>query len=157
MRSLAFALALAAALSACSGSGETRVPRLPNARLPTLAGIPGPSLDSCPTDKCLTVLVAPWCPVCHRSAASIVLLRRFLDENGVASRVVVGASDDAAAIKKFAAEFGSDTLLDQDGVLDSRGVPAFFVTDRQGRLLKSVPGFPRASGPEELARDLDLI
>jgi hypothetical protein len=154
---LAAVLALAAAFAACSGSDRSFAPKLPDVRLPTLAGIPGPSLASCPTDKCLTVLVAPWCPVCHRSASSIVLLRRFLDEHGVASRVVVGASDDAAAIKKFASVFGPDALLDEGGALDSRGVPAFFVTDRQGRLLKSVPGFPRASGPEELARDLDLI
>lgn len=157
MRPLAIVLALAAALAACSGSGDARAPRLPDVRLPTLAGIPGPSLATCPTDRCLTVLVAPWCPVCHRSASSIVLLRRTLDRAGVASRVVVGASDDLGAIKTFAAEFGPDSLLDAGGALDSRGVPAFFVTDRQGRLLKTVPGFPNVAGPEELARYLDLI
>jgi thiol-disulfide isomerase/thioredoxin len=151
-------LALAAALSACSGGGSsTYAQNLPDARLPTLAGIPGPSLAACPTDKCLTILVAPWCSVCHRAAPSIVTLRRFLDKSGVASRVVVGSSDDLPAIKKFAAEFGSDSLLDDGGALRSRGVPCFLVTDRRGKVLKTVNGFPNVPGPEELARYLDLI
>ena len=85
------------------------------------------------------------------------MLRRFLDKSGVASRVVVGSSDDMAAIKKFAAEFGSDSLLDDGGVLRSRGVPCFLVTDRSGKVLKAVNGFPNVPGPEELARYLDLI
>ncbi len=151
-------LALAAALSACSGGGKTSYAQtLPDERLPTLAGIPGPSLASCPTEKCLTVLVAPWCSICHQVAPSIRILRRTLDKAGVASRVVVGSSNDLPAIKKFAAEFGSDTLLDDGETLHSRGVPCFLVTDRHGKVLKAVNGFPNAPGPDELARYLDLI
>jgi hypothetical protein len=151
-------LALATALSACSGGeSSSRAFVLPDVRLPTLAGIPGPSLAACPTDKCLTVLVAPWCTVCHQAAPNIVILRRYLDKVGVASRVVVGASDDLGQIKKFAAEFGPDALLDDGGALHSRGVPTFLVTDRKGKVLKSVNGFPNAPGPAELARYLDLI
>jgi thiol-disulfide isomerase/thioredoxin len=156
VKTLAASLMLAAALTACSGS-ETAARRLPDTRLPTLAGIAGPSLAQCTTDKCLTVLVAPWCSVCHRAAPSIVLLRRFLDKAGVASRVVVGASNDLPEIKKFAAEFGPDALLDEGGALSARGVPLFLVTDRQGRVLKAVDGFPNAPGPEELARYLELL
>lgn len=158
MRPYAAVLALAVALSACSGGGEaSRAQTLPDVRLNTLAGVPGPSLATCPTDKCLTVLVAPWCSVCHRAASSIVILRRYLDKAGVASRVVVGASEDLGQIRTFAAEFGPDSLLDDAGALRSRGVPLFLVTDRKGRVLKAVNGFPNAPGPAELARYLDLI
>jgi hypothetical protein len=150
-------LALAAGLAACSGEGAVAVRTMPADRLTTLAGIAGPSLASCPTDKCLTVLVAPWCSVCHHAAGSIVLLRRALDRAGVSSRVVVGASDDLPAIRAFAAEFGSDSLLDPGGVLSSRGVPLFLVSDRQGRILKVVNGFPSLASPDDLARYLGLI
>jgi hypothetical protein len=156
MRFLAVALALSV-LASCSNAGPVAVRTLPDARLPTLAGIDGPSLATCPTDKCLTVLVAPWCSVCHGAASSIVSLRRTLDRAGVASRVVVGASDDLPAIRKFAAEFGSDALLDAGGALSARGVPLFLVSDRQGRILKVVDGFPQTAGPEDLARYLGLL
>ncbi len=156
MRPSALVLALAAALAAaCSGAPAAR--SLPDERLPTLGGVQGPSLASCPTDKCLTVLVAPWCSICRAEAPNIVVFRRWLGERGVASRVVVGLSDDPEAIKGFARTFGADAMLDERGVLSSRGVPLFLVTDRRGLVLKAVPGFPRVDGPEALARYLELI
>ncbi|HEX4046778.1 MAG TPA: hypothetical protein VH309_03040 [Elusimicrobiota bacterium] len=151
----AAALAAVLALAACSAGAPAR--RLPDARLPTLGGTMAPPLDSCPTDKCLTILVAPWCGVCRAEAPNFVVLRHFLDTRGVSSRVVVGLSSDGAAIRKFAAVFGADTLLDDDGVLSSRATPLLLVTDREGRVLKAVEGFPRVNGPEELAKYLDLI
>lgn len=155
VRAAAVALLLAAGLAACSSGGAPR--GLPNLRLPTLGGISGPSLASCPTAKCLTVLVAPWCGICHHAAPSIVRLRRYLDGIGVASRVVVGASDDLPAIKEFAAEFGPDALLDEAGAMRARGVPLFLVSDRRGRVLAAVDGFPNVRGPEEFARALGLL
>ena len=155
----AAALAAALALAACSGASESpSVRRLPDVRLPTLAGISGPSLASCPTDKCLTILVAPWCGVCRAEAPNFVSLRHYLDSLGVSSRIVVGLSSDAAAIREFAAVFGSDALLDADGALNSRSTPLLLVSDREGRVLKAVEGFPsQIRGPDELAKYLDLI
>jgi hypothetical protein len=154
----AAALAAALALTACSSGGPSLARRLPDARLPTLGGVVGPSLASCPTEKCLTILVAPWCGVCRAEAPNFVLLRHYLDAKGVSSRIVVGLSDDKAAIRKFAAEFGADALLDADGVMSSRGTPLLLVSDREGRVLKVVEGFPsQLSGPAELAKYLDLI
>jgi hypothetical protein len=148
---------LAASLSACSG-GDSAGSQLPDLRLPTAGGAPGPSLATCPTDKCLTVLVAPWCGVCHSVAPQIVLLRRWLDGAGISSRVVVGLSDDDASIRDFAREFGPDALLDRAGGMKARGVPLFLVSDRQGRIVKSVPGYPRgAESVEDLAAYLDLM
>ena len=150
--------AAALALGACSGGGDRAVRRLPDARLPTLGGVVGPSLASCPTDKCLTILVAPWCGVCHANAANFVSLRHYLDAHGVSSRIVVGLSNDSAAIKKFAAEFGADALLDADGALSSRATPLLLVSGRDGRILKVVEGFPsQMRGPDELAKYLDLM
>lgn len=149
--------ALAAALAACS-SGERSARQLPDIRLSTLGGPLGGSLASCPTDKCLTVLVAPWCGVCRAEAPNIKQFRRYLDQAGISSRVIIGLSDDRKAIRQFAALFGPDALLDDEGKIGSRATPLFLVTDRQGRVLKTVGGFPNGlKGPAELAHYLDLI
>ena len=138
------------ALAACGDGAPSS--RLPDVRLPTLGGPLGPSLATCATEKCLTVIVAPWCTVCHQVTPDIVRLRRFLDKAGVGSRVVVGLSPELDQIKEMAALFGSDSLLDTDGAVAARGVPLFIVTNRAGDVIKRVSGFPRgASTPDELA------
>lgn len=132
-------------LTSCSGDAGEGGGKLPDVRLQTLGGATGPSLAACPTDKCLTVLVAPWCGVCHQVSGDVIRLRRYLDEQGIASRVVVGMAT-LEEIKPFAERFGSDTLMDPDGAFKARGVPLFVTTDRDGKVLKTVPGFPRGSG-----------
>ena len=77
MRPPVATLVLAAAVAACSGGDSSVARRLPDTRLPTLAGPVGQSLAECPTDKCLTVVVAPWCGVCHQVTPDIVRLRRL--------------------------------------------------------------------------------
>ena len=148
-------LALAAALAACSGRDASFARRLPDVRLPTLGGPPGQSLAACPTDKCLTVVVAPWCGICHQVAPDIVSLRRFLDGTGVSSRVVVGLAE-IGPIREFAAEFGPDALLDAQRVMAPRGVPVFLVSDRTGKVLKVVNGFPQTDSASALADALGL-
>lgn len=145
-----FFLASSIALTACGG--ESVASRLPDVRLATLAGPLGPSLATCNTEKCLTVIVAPWCGICHQVTPDIVRLRRFLDKAGVGSRVVVGLSPELDQLKEMAALFGSDSLLDTDGAVAVRGVPVFIVTNRAGDVVKRVSGFPRGmSTPDELA------
>jgi len=147
-------LAAVLALAACGGSDTAS--RLPDVRLPTLGGPQGSSLAACATEKCLTVIVAPWCSVCHTVTPDIVRLRRFLDKAGISSRVVVGLAE-IGPIKEFAALYGSDALLDDQGVIKARGVPQFIVTNRAGDVIKRVGGFPRgASSAEELAAYFDL-
>ena len=150
MRASAFVLAATLAMTSC---GRERVAsRLPDVRLATLGGPLGPSLASCNTEKCLTVIVAPWCTVCHQVTPDIVRLRRFLDKAGIGSRVVVGLSPELDQIKEMAALYGSDSLLDRDGAVGARGVPLFIVTNRAGDVIKRVNGFPSgASTPDELA------
>lgn len=145
------AVLLASILAAAACGGADAPSTLPDVRLSTLGGPLGPSLGACATDKCLTVVVAPWCGVCHQVTPDIVRLRRFLDKAGVGSRVVVGLAE-LGELKGMAALFGSDTLLDPEGVVAARGVPLFLVTDRSGAILKRVNGFPRgASSADELA------
>ncbi len=147
MRTIFLATLLAAA--ACGGADTAS--KLPDVRLPTLGGPLGPSLAQCATEKCLTVVMAPWCGVCHQVTPDIVRLRRFLDKAGVGSRIVVGLAD-LEELKGMAALFGSDTMLDPGGAVAARGVPLFLVTDRTGAVIKRVNGFPRgASSSEELA------
>ena len=149
-------LSVMLALAACGGESETST-KLPDVRLPTLGGPLGPSLAACNTEKCLTVVVAPWCGVCHSVTPDVVRLRRHLDKAGIGSRVVVGLSDDLEAIKGMAAQYGSDALLDPGGAVKARGVPLFVVTDRAGAVLKRVNGFPRGiSSSEELAQYFGL-
>lgn len=156
MKTAAVVLALTAVLAACSGEDSSAARRLPDARLPTLGGPLGPSLAECPSDKCLTVVVAPWCGVCHQAAPDIIRLRGFLDANGVASRVVVGL-DEIGPIREFAAEFGPDSLLDPGRVMSPRGVPLFLVSDRTGKVLKVVNGFPQTDSAAALADALGLL
>lgn len=149
MRAAALLILASIALSACGGADGAS--KLPDVRLRTLGGPLGPSLAQCSTEKCLTVVVAPWCGVCHSAVPDIVRLRRFLDKAGVGSRVVVGLAE-LEPIKGMAALFGSDALLDPDGAVLARGVPLFVVTNRAGEVVKRVNGFPRgSSSPEELA------
>lgn len=142
MRTLLLAVAL---LMTAGCGGDDPGAKLPDARLQTLGGATGPSLAACPTAKCLTVLVAPWCGVCHQVSGDVIRLRRHLDAQGISSRVVVGLAS-LEDIKPFAERFGPDALLDPDGAFTARGVPLFVTTDRDGKVLKTVAGFPRGSG-----------
>lgn len=137
-RRLGLALAAAAFLAAsCSKSKG----RLPDLKLPTLAGKAGSSLATCPTAKCVTVYVAPWCGVCRRHGPLLLALRPFLKEKGVETRFIVGQDKDDA-VRAYARDFGPDTLLDGQGWVQARGVPRFFVTDQTGAILNAVSGVP---------------
>lgn len=144
-------LALAAALSACS-----RAPQgLPSEPLPTVSG-GVVSLAACPTDKCLTVKVAPWCPYCRAATPTLLRLRGYLAQRGVTMRFVVGL-DREPAVRDYARKFGPDTVIDlHDAVPTPEGVPHFMVTDRKGTVLKDVPGMPQTDSLSELAEFFGL-
>ncbi len=146
-------LAASAALSAC-----TSRPELTEAPLATLAGPNAPPLSECPTSKCLTVVVAPWCGVCHAIVPYILALRHYLAAKGVATRIVVGLAP-LNVLRPFAVPFGLDTQLDPlPGLVPANeGVPMFVVTDYDGRLLKRVIGFPSGpTDPDKVAAALEL-
>ena len=111
------------------------------------------SLDQCPTTKCLTVYVAPWCGICRRSTALIAALGGYLEEHGVHTRVVVGDGP-LSEVQEYARELGPDTLVDPDNQVPvSGGVPNFIVSDAAGGILHAsagVPGFYRPPFSEEV-------
>lgn len=159
MRLLASAALLASLFCACSSGGlESYGARLPDIRLVMPAtGEDGASLATCPTEKCLTVVVAPWCTVCHAFTDNIKSVRGFLRAEGVESRVVVGLSSDYRSLKDYAAEFGPDAQIDLARVLRPSGVPMFIVSDRKGKILKTYSGFPgNAESSPALASTLGL-
>ncbi|MBI5629373.1 MAG: hypothetical protein HY921_00645 [Elusimicrobia bacterium] len=110
--------------------------------LPRLSGGEGKSLASCPTPKCLTVYVAPWCGYCRAATPTFLALRTYLQGQDVATRFVVGLSR-GEDLRQYAQVFGPDTLLDPEGRLKlSGGVPHFVVSTRDGRILRDVAGYP---------------
>lgn len=150
MRSWAVVVALAG-LAACS-----RAPRsLGEAELPTLGGgVVSPA--SCPTEKCLTVYVAPWCGYCRAATPQLIKLRTHLEKAGVSMRFIVGM-DEAPAVEDYAAVFGPEALLDPRNAFGaSGGVPHFYVTDKGGRVLRDLAGMPRLDSVQDLAEYFGL-
>ena len=147
----AFLLAAATlSLGACSSEPPAK-PYLPPIELAKLAGGAGGSMASCPTEKCLTVYVAPWCGYCRAGTPTMIALRAFLKTKNVATRFVVGMAP-LEDVKEYAKEFGPEALLDPDNAMGVRGgVPHFFVSDATGRVLKRVPGLPQTGDVELLA------
>ena len=150
---LAAALAAAGALSGCSTTGRDT---LPEVSLPSLGSGAKTSLTSCPTAKCLTVYVAPWCPYCRAATPMIVALKEYLKDRGVTTRVVVGMSG-PSEVAAYAKVFGAETLLDPRGAFPVSGVPHFVVSDARGAVLREVAGYPQdAKDAAELAADFGL-
>jgi len=125
--------------------------------LKTLGGAETVDLGKCPTPKCLTVYVSPWCGVCRRSTAFINELRKYLAANNVTTRVIVGRGR-PENIESYAPEFGPGTLVDAAGAFPLQGgVPNFIISNAEGRVLKSQPGVPGIYSPpfpEDLMRQM---
>ncbi|MBI4375891.1 MAG: redoxin family protein [Elusimicrobia bacterium] len=145
-------LALAMLLTAACGRGQKQLPDL---ELPTLAAEPKVKLSHCPTEKCLLIYVAPWCPYCRAATGPINALRTYLKDRDIASRVVVGM-DKSESVREYAREFGPDTLLDEHGAFNVSGVPHFIIADRKGLVIKAVPGMPPTQDAGELAEFFGL-
>lgn len=132
--------------------------------LPAVSGAVAQDVGTCSTPKCLTVYVSPWCSICRASTPLLKNLLPWLDERGVAARIVVGR-DKEDAIRAYAAEFGPNTLMDLSAEFPLQGgVPSFVVSDGAGKILKVMPGVPRIYTEPirneylaEVAKFLDLI
>lgn len=109
--------------------------------LPAVAAIGFTSLERCPTTRCLTVYVAPWCPACRKAIPLIKDMRSRLQARQVAVRVVVGADRDGS-LREAAATYGPDTLLDERNAVDLHSFPSFLVSDSSGAILAHQSGAP---------------
>jgi thiol-disulfide isomerase/thioredoxin len=126
-------------LSACADRGAAE--KMPDLRLSNYSAQTGASLAACPTPKCMTAYVAPWCGYCRQSTPILLALREYLKAHGVTTRFVVG-KDRLTALRAYAREFGPDTLLDTEDAFSVSGVPHFFVSDDKGMILREVSGVP---------------
>ena len=130
---------------------------LAGVELKTLDGSKSVELGACPTPKCLTVYVAPWCGICRRSTPFINALRDYLSRHNVETRIIVGR-DRPAEVAGYAPDFGPDTLVDAEGRYPLQGgVPNFTVTTPSGEVLKVTPGVPglyEAPFPDDLMRKM---
>ncbi|MBI4386991.1 MAG: redoxin family protein [Elusimicrobia bacterium] len=128
------------------GGCSSRVSSFPDVKLPTIEESQAVSLGHCPTPKCLTVYIAPWCGYCRASSELLRALRVFLTAKNVTMRIVVGM-DQSASVVDYAREFGADTFLDPSGDFKVNGVPHFIVSDASGRILKDSAGAPLVPPP----------
>jgi hypothetical protein len=124
--------------AASKGPRQATTGSLPAVTLTALGG-GTVTLTPCPTEKCLVVVLAPWCPHCHGAAANIRALRDYLQTQDVATRIVVGR-DAPAAVRAFAAEFGEGALLDPGGSVPANGVPYFYTIYEDGGIIKEKGG-----------------
>lgn len=143
---------LAAALTACSKAKSG----FPDTHFPTLSSQSGPSLASCPTRKCLTVYLAPWCVYCRKATPLFIKARKFLKQKGVETRVIIGM-DQPQPLQEYASAFGPDTMLDLNSTMRVSGVPHFYVSNASGEILREIGGLPNGvNGAEDLAAAFGL-
>ena len=161
----AIALALAAALAACSGANQDRTPR------PT-AGEPAPpyaaatlegdtvSLESLRGSVVLLNFWATWCAPCRYETP---FLQSLAEEHEAEGLRVVGVSMDTgdadALIREFVEEYGvtytilADPQMRGMEVYQILGLPGTFLIDRDGTLRWMRYG-PVSEGDQEFARAL---
>ena len=97
----------------------------------------------CPKDRCLLVVVAPWCPACRSMKGTIEALRDQLEADGVPVTVLV-AMDQADDLKTLAAAYAKPVALDIDGQFHKRvgvdAVPYFAVTNAKAEIIEVMRG-----------------
>lgn len=98
------------------------------------------SPTGCKTEKCVAVVMAPWCGYCKKMIAP---LNKFARKNPV--KAIIGLSSDHIAIVDFANKFSFPVFSDEDRELTSllsiKGVPYFVVYDQKGMIIKEHYGY----------------
>lgn len=95
----------------------------------------------CIKDRCLTVVVAPWCPTCRALNGMIISLRDQVEADGYPVNVVV-AMDKPRALAQYAASYAKPVALDVDGKfwkqVKIKAVPYFAVTNSKGEIVEFI-------------------
>jgi thiol-disulfide isomerase/thioredoxin len=113
-------------------------------------------MAGCPTERCLTVFLAPWCGYCRAATPAVRRLKEHFDARGVHTRVVVG-KDKETNIREYAAELGPEAIVDPDWEFRfSGGLPHLFVSIEGGEVLVARPGLRADESPESVAMRLGL-
>ena len=139
-------------------AGDARVPNTKASTTSSASRNPGPKgllpeltltslggnetfLPDCAMPKCLTVVVAPWCPHCRKMTEVLVALNNYLPEHDVGMRVIV-AADSEEKVRDYAESYGQATLLDPESTFHVRGVPQFIISTEGGAILNETNGGP---------------
>jgi hypothetical protein len=98
---------------------------------------------NCPQSRCLTIVVAPWCPACRRMKGTISALHAQLQADGLPVSLVI-AMDKPEALQNYAQQHQEPVLLDMKRSFTQRAnirsVPYFAVTNRKGEIVKDLKG-----------------
>ena len=95
-------------------------------------------------DRCVVVVVAPWCPAC-KVAVPIIneMAKRFADSPKVGIKPVV-AYDQEANLEKMAKSLTGPVFLDPSGALlrkmGDKGVPYWYVVTSSNRVVEDFAG-----------------
>ncbi|HXS99307.1 MAG TPA: redoxin family protein [Elusimicrobiota bacterium] len=132
------------AMEGAKASGKPRVPGpgglLPEVTLPALDGKEA-FLPDCTQSKCLTVVVAPWCPHCRAETGVLNALQDYLPAHDVGMRVIVAAADEDK-VNDFAKSFGPHTLVDPSSQFHVPGFPCFIISEPGGAIQKQTGSSP---------------
>lgn len=113
-----------------------------DARAPSPA-VHQPVRAGCYKGRCLTIYLAPWCPVCRNSHDTVLALVESMRARGIPTSVVLGM-DTPATLRRYAADFPFPVYLDPDkrffGKTHGRGVPYFVSWEANGEVIADFAG-----------------
>lgn len=97
----------------------------------------------CLQERCLTIVVAPWCPACRRMKGTISALRQQVEADGRPVFLVIGM-DKPEALQNYARQHTETVLLDTNRSFTKRAnirsVPYFAVTNNKGEIVEEMKG-----------------
>ncbi|MFN9726954.1 TlpA family protein disulfide reductase [Acidovorax sp.] len=97
----------------------------------------------CLQERCLTIVVAPWCPACRRMKGTISALRQQVEADGRPVFLVIGM-DKPEALQNYARQHSETVLLDMNRSFTKRAnirsVPYFAVTNHKGEIVEEMKG-----------------
>jgi hypothetical protein len=125
--------------------GACKARQVPDLPLKSLSSYSGGTLARCRTkDRCVFVYLTPWCPHCVGSAPLVSALRLRAQQTGKTAVIAIVGGDTPEKVRAMGQRIGSETLLDYDQTFHRAmgvgGVPAWWVTDNQGKVLHGLSG-----------------
>jgi hypothetical protein len=104
-------------------------------------------------DYCLILYSAPWCPACHAAKDFMIASATVVNQSRASgAKIIVGMGRSEEQNISMAKDIGVHTFLDRDGSLARslgvRGVPHWYVINREGKVLNHDGGLP-ADGSRE--------
>jgi len=128
---------------------------LPATELPAVGDASDPANAPCAgRERCVTVYLSPWCPVCTQTVPVIqALRRRAAATKHVGVRIIIGG-DARPRLEALAQRVGGTVHLDEAGAFargaGARSVPRWWVTDPRRKVLADFAGGMPGTVPVQL-------